>query len=54
MQYVLFCIVVFLIGYVIYALTHNDGVCFAIQLSVLLVRFLMMVANIEKNCSIMI
>ena len=33
MQYVLFCIVVFLIGYVIYALTHNDGVCFAIQLS---------------------
>lgn len=25
MQYVLFCIVVFLTGYVIYALTHNDG-----------------------------
>ena len=25
MQYVLFCIVVFLTGYIIYALTHNDG-----------------------------
>lgn len=28
MQYVLFCIVVFLIGYVIYALTHNKGSVF--------------------------
>ena len=28
MQYVSFYIVVFLIGYVIYALTHNDGSVF--------------------------